>query len=63
MFNKLDSLFDGLQEAVNECQTDVIKLIEGKNSAGKRVRKVMNIVKQLDQEVRLEVQNQKNKQF
>ena len=62
-FNKLDSLFDSLQDTVNDCQTDVIKFIEGNNSAGTRVRKAMQIVKQLAQEVRLEVQNQKNKQF
>ena len=37
-FNKLDSLFDGLQDVVNDCQTDVIKFVEGNNSAGTRVR-------------------------
>jgi len=62
-FNKLDSLFDGLQDVVNDCQTDVIKFVEGNNSAGTRVRKAMQIVKQLAQDVRIEVQDQKNKQF
>ena len=32
-FNKLDSLFDDLQDVVNDCQTDVIKFVEGNNSA------------------------------
>ena len=62
-FNKLDSLFDDLQNAVNDCQTDVTKFVEGNNSAGTRVRKAMQAVKALAQEVRVEVQDQKNKQF
>ena len=62
-FNKLDSLFDELQDAVNDCQADVIKFIDGNNSAGTRVRKAMQTVKSLAQEVRLEVQDQKNRQF
>jgi len=62
-FNKLDSLFDNLQDIVNDCQTDVIKFVEGNNSAGTRVRKAMQTVKSLAQEVRVEVQDQKNKQF
>ena len=62
-FNKLDSLFDDLQDVVNDCQTDVIKFVEGNNSAGTRVRKAMQAVKKLAQEVRVEVQDQKNNQF
>ena len=62
-FNKLDSLFDQLQDAVNDCQADVTKFVEGNNSAGTRVRKAMQAVKALAQEVRLEVQHQKNSQF
>ena len=62
-FNKLDSLFDSLQDIINDCQTDVSKFVEGNNSAGTRVRKAMQNVKALAQEVRIEVQNQKNAQF
>ena len=62
-FNPLDSTFDELQDAINDCQTDVIKFIEGNNSAGTRVRKAMQLVKQLAQNIRVEVQDQKNKQF
>ena len=62
-FNKLDSLFDELQDTVNDCQTDVVKFIEGNNSAGTRVRKAMQAVKKLAQTVRVEVQDQKNSQF
>tara|TARA_B100002019_G_C21159081_1_gene542308 strand:+ start:12 stop:206 length:195 start_codon:yes stop_codon:yes gene_type:complete len=62
-FNKLNVLFDDLQDAVNDCQSDVTKFVEGNNSAGTRVRKAMQAVKALAQEVRLEVQHQKNSQF
>jgi len=62
-FNKLNSLFDELQDAVNDCQADVTKFVDGNNSAGTRVRKAMQVVKAMAQEVRVEVQDQKNKQF
>ena len=62
-FNPLDSTFDELQDAINDCQTDVIKFIEGKNSAGTRVRKAMQAVKSLAQDIRKEAQDQKNAQF
>ena len=61
--NSLNSLFDELQDAVNDCQADVSKFIEGNNSAGTRVRKAMQEIKKLAQFVRVEVQEQKNKQF
>ena len=62
-FNPLDSLFDKLQDVINDCQTDVSKFVDGNNSAGTRVRKAMQTVKSLAQEVRVEVQEQKNAQF
>ena len=62
-FNKLDSLFDDLQDTIYDCQSDVSKFVEGNNSAGTRVRKAMQTVKQLAQAVRVEVQDQKNAQF
>ena len=62
-FNKLNTLFDELQDAVNDCQTDVTKFVDGNNSAGTRVRKAMQAVKSLAQDVRVEVQDQKNSQF
>ena len=36
------------------------KFVEGNNSAGTRVRKSMQTIKNLAQEIRVEVQNQKN---
>ena len=62
-FNPLDSTFDELQNAINDCQTDVTKFVEGNNSAGTRIRKAMQVVKALAQDVRIEVQEQKNAQF
>ena len=62
-FNKLDSLYDELQNIINDTQNDVTKFVEGNNSAGTRVRKAMQTIKSLAQEVRIEVQDQKNAQF
>jgi len=62
-FNKLDSLFDMLQDEINDSQSDVTKFVEGNNSAGTRVRKAMQNAKALAQQVRVEVQDQKNNQF
>ena len=61
--NPLNTLFDDLQDTVNDCQTDLTKFVDGNNSAGTRVRKAMQAIKSLAQEVRVEVQEQKNKQF
>jgi hypothetical protein len=62
-FNKLNNTFDQLQDVVNDCQTDIIKFVDGNNSAGTRVRKAMQAIKSLAQDVRIEVQDQKNTQF
>ena len=61
--NELSTLFDELQNTVNDCQADVTKFVEGNNSAGTRVRKAMQSIKVIAQLVRVEVQDQKNKQF
>ena len=62
-FNKLDDLYDELQNVINDGQSDVTKFVEGNNSAGTRVRKAMQTIKSLAQNVRVEVQEQKNAQF
>ena len=61
--NPLNSLFDDLQDVVNDWQTDLTKFVDGNSSAGTRVRKAMQTIKSLAQEVRVKVQEQKNKQF
>ena len=62
-FNTLDGLYDNLQNVINDGQSDVTKFVGGNKSAGTRVRKAMQTIKSLAQEVRVEVQEQKNKQF
>ena len=61
--NKLNNAFDELQNAINDCQSDMTKFVEGNNSAGTRIRKAMQVVKTMAQEIRVEVQNQKNAVF
>ena len=63
IYNPLNTTFDELQNVINDCQADVTKFVDGNNSAGTRVRKAMQVVKQLAQAVRVEVQEQKNNQF
>ena len=62
-FNKLDGLYDHLQNIINDSQNDVTKFVEGNKSAGTRVRKAMQTIKSLAQEIRVEVQDQKNGNF
>ena len=61
--NKLNNAFDELQDAINDCQADMTKFVEGNNSAGTRIRKAMQTVKTLAQGIRVEVQDQKNAAF
>jgi hypothetical protein len=61
--NKLNNIFDMLQDMVNDCQGDVTKFVDGNSSAGTRVRKAMQAIKGLAQEIRIEVQDQKNSAF
>ena len=61
--NKLNNTFNELQNAINDCQSDMTKFVEGNNSAGTRIRKAMQSVKTLAQGIRVEVQEQKNAAF
>jgi len=61
--NKLYNEFDELPNVINASEHDVTKFIEGNNSAGTRVRKAMQMIKKMAQDIRVEVQDQKNKQF
>tara|TARA_B110000285_G_scaffold215442_1_gene261778 strand:- start:149 stop:337 length:189 start_codon:yes stop_codon:yes gene_type:complete len=61
--NELNGIFDKLQDIVNDCQGDVTKFVDGNSSAGTRVRKAMQTIKGLAQEIRVEVQDQKNTAF
>ena len=61
--NKLNNIYDELQNLINDCQGDVTKFVDGNSSAGTRVRKVMQSNKDLAQQMRIEVQSQKNSAF
>ena len=58
--NEVIKLLQKMGNELNSVEVDAEKFVEGNNSAGTRVRKTMQIVKNLAQEVRVEVQNQKN---
>ena len=61
--NEVNNIYDKLQDLVNDCQGDVTKFVDGNSSAGTRVRKVMQSIKDLAQQMRIEVQSQKNSAF
>ena len=58
--NNVIKLFQEMGKEFERCMPDTEKFIEGNNSAGTRVRKSMQAIKNLAQEVRVEIQEQKN---
>ena len=60
MENNVIKYFQKMGGEFERCMPDVEKFIEGNNSAGTRVRKAMQKIKHLAQDVRVEVQKQKN---
>tara|TARA_R110002012_G_scaffold252219_1_gene431188 strand:- start:3123 stop:3314 length:192 start_codon:yes stop_codon:yes gene_type:complete len=58
--NKVTRIYNELLIALEKGIDDVEKFEDGNKSAGTRVRKNMQSVKDLAQKVRLEVQEQKN---
>ena len=58
--NNVIKLLQQMGENLNDVEVDAEKFVEGNNSAGTRVRKAMQTVKNLAQQIRVEVQNQKN---
>ncbi len=58
--NRLVELYARLEEEITNSLDDAEKFVMGNNSAGTRVRKSMQTVKNLAQEIRVEVQTQKN---
>ena len=58
--NNVIKLLQQMGENLNNVEVDAEKFVEGNNSAGTRVRKAMQIVKNLAQQIRVEIQNQKN---
>ena len=60
MENNVIKLMQQMEREFIAAAHDSEKFVEGNNSAGTRVRKYMQSIKNLAQEVRKEVQNQKN---
>ena len=60
MENDVTNLLNNMAEQFQEALQDAEKFTNGNNSAGTRVRKAMQNIKNLAQQVRLEVQSQKN---
>ena len=53
--------FEKMLTILNECEEDLTKFDEkGNNAAGTRLRKAMQEIKALAQEIRVDVQNRKN---
>ena len=60
MENNVIKLMQQMEREFIAAAQDTEKFVEGNNSAGTRVRKCMQNIKNLAQAVRKEVQNQKN---
>ena len=60
MEGKVVKTFLQLNKIVENCQEDLTRFTHGNKSAGTRLRKAMQEVKQYAQRVRTEVQEQKN---
>ena len=60
MENNVIKLMRKIEQDFQDATYDAMKFTEGNNSAGTRVRKYMQSIKNLAQAVRKEVQEQKN---
>ena len=58
--NPIYESYSRLERIITDSMLDASKFVNGNNSAGTRVRKVMQEVKKIAQEIRSEVQEQKN---
>tara|TARA_R100000458_G_C8099866_1_gene127001 strand:- start:7 stop:207 length:201 start_codon:yes stop_codon:yes gene_type:complete len=58
--NNVIKLLKKIGQEFDSIETNAEKFVEGNNSAGTRLRKQMQMIKNIAQEVRVEVQNQKN---
>ena len=60
MTNEVIKIMKNMEDQFEQAAIDAVKFSEGNNSAGTRVRKAMQNIKNLAQNVRIEVQEQKN---
>ena len=61
MTNTIEDLYQEMKDEYKTSVGDMEKFCSGNNSAGTRVRKAMQTIKNLCQDVRVEVQEQKNR--
>ena len=59
--NEIIETLENIERQLHEADEDAMKFNQGNNSAGTRVRKAMQNIKDLAQRVRVEVQAQKNR--
>ena len=57
---KLEKMYQEIATNLEESMNDLEKFEEGNMSAGTRVRKTMQIIKTLAQQIRVELKEQKN---
>ena len=58
--NKVEELYDNMQDLINDSQSDVTKFVDGNKSAGTRARKNMQTIKPVAQNIRQQIQAMKN---
>jgi hypothetical protein len=56
----MSKIFESIKQKMNEVESDVAKFYEGNNAAGARVRKAMQDLKSMAQELRQDVLEVKN---
>ena len=61
MRNEVVRLIQNIGNELNISAQESVKFVQGNKSAGTRIRRVMQNIKKLAQEVRVEVQSQKKK--
>ena len=60
MENNIIKLFQEMGREFEKTIPDAEKFVDGNNSAGTRVRKYMQNIKRIAQDIRVEIQEQKN---
>ena len=56
----MSKIFEAIKERINEIESDVQKFYDGNNAAGGRVRKAMQDLKNLAQDLRKDVLETRN---
>ena len=56
----MSKIFESIKQTIAEVESDVSKFYEGNNAAGSRIRKAMQDLKSLAQELRQEVLETRN---